>query len=325
MTSRAGTSTFDDPNRYRKQFRGADIDLVFTAPGDFKARLTWLDLPNFSLLGAQDNGARIASISFEPARAFISFPDPPGAAIWNGIELQPGEIVLHRPGSRIHDRGNRTNRWNYISVDPSHMQAVGTAIAGRDWERPASDLVLKPPARAAIRLRGLHAKACELAESSPEMLLHREVSRAIEQDLIRVLVECLSARPTVRTARGLARHIRIMAAFEDAIAANLKRDVAFAELLDAVGVPERTLRLCCGKVLGVGPRRYLQLQRLNKARIALQQADPKTTFVAEIAQRYRFSELGRFAASYRSIFGEMPSDTLCRRTRPRDRSFAANA
>lgn len=310
--SRAGTRTFDDPDRYRTLFRGADIDLVFTAPGEFKARLTWAELPNLSIWGTQENIARIASISFEPSRDFISFPaSADSGLIWNGIDLQPNEIVFHRPGSRAYDRGDRAGGWRFISIDPSHLQAVGHAIAGRNWTRPACDLILQPSLRSVTRLRSLHAKACKLAESKPQMLLHREVGRAIEQELIRVLIDCLTTRDSRRTAT-LSRHIRMMEAFEDASAANIERDVDLPRLCEAIGVPQRTLRLYCNRLLGMGPHRYLRLRRLNMVRAALQHANPATCRVAEIAQRYRFSELGRFSAAYRAVFGEMPSETLRR-------------
>jgi len=44
--------------------------------------------------------------------------------------------------------------------------------------------------------------------------------------------------------------------------------------------------------------------RLNMARSALRRADPGTASVAEIARDYHFTELGRFAAAYRAVFGE---------------------
>jgi transcriptional regulator GlxA family with amidase domain len=77
-----------------------------------------------------------------------------------------------------------------------------------------------------------------------------------------------------------------------------------------IGVPERTLRVCCAEFLGVSPTRYVLLQRLNKARSALRRADPSTTSVAEVARNHQFVELGRFAVAYRTIFGESPSATL---------------
>jgi transcriptional regulator GlxA family with amidase domain len=51
------------------------------------------------------------------------------------------------------------------------------------------------------------------------------------------------------------------------------------------------------------------LQRLNKARAALRRADPSMTNVAEVARNHQFLELGRFAVTYRTIFGESPSAT----------------
>jgi AraC-like DNA-binding protein len=324
--SRAGTSTFDNPDRYRERFRGADVKLVFTAPGVFRARLTWAELPHLSLMATRESVARIASIVFDPGRAFISFPTATGdGAIWNGVELLSNEIVLHRPGSRTHERTTGSNSWGFISIDPSHLLAVGSAIAGQKWARPISDVIIQPPVQVVKRLRRLHAKACRLAEDKPQVVMHREGGRAIEQELIRALIDCLAVRQTRGNAKILARHIGIMAAFEEALAANIERDVGLVELSDLVGVPGRTLRLCCEKFLGMGPHRYLQLRRLHSARAALQRADPETGRVAEIAQRYRFMQLGRFAASYRAVFGEMPSNTLRQRSRFGERGFAANA
>jgi transcriptional regulator GlxA family with amidase domain len=79
-----------------------------------------------------------------------------------------------------------------------------------------------------------------------------------------------------------------------------------------LGVPARTLRMCCAEFLGVSPTRYLLLQRLNKARAALRRADPSKATVAEVARNHQFLELGRFAVTYRTTFGESPSATLQR-------------
>jgi len=62
----------------------------------------------------------------------------------------------------------------------------------------------------------------------------------------------------------------------------------------------------------MSPIRYLLLRRLREVRRALRDADPNMAKVAEIAQRFGFWELGRFAGRYRATFGESPSTTLRR-------------
>jgi AraC-like DNA-binding protein len=60
----------------------------------------------------------------------------------------------------------------------------------------------------------------------------------------------------------------------------------------------------------MSPHRYLWLRRMNLARGALARTDARTRTVTEIAGDYGFGELGRFAVSYRRLFGESPSVTL---------------
>jgi AraC-like DNA-binding protein len=84
------------------------------------------------------------------------------------------------------------------------------------------------------------------------------------------------------------------------------------ELCAAVGVPERSLNMCCGDFLGMSPTRYMRLRRLNLVHVALKNASHASSQVSQIAKRYGFSELGRFAAYYRTVFGETPSTTLGR-------------
>jgi AraC-like DNA-binding protein len=112
--------------------------------------------------------------------------------------------------------------------------------------------------------------------------------------------------------------MKIIARFEEVLATHSERQLQIPELCTAIGVPERTLRICCAEFLGMSPNRYLRLRHLNMVRAALRRADSPTATVSKFARRYGFSELGRFAAIYRTVFGETPSTTLrtARITRP---------
>ena len=119
-------------------------------------------------------------------------------------------------------------------------------------------------------------------------------------------------RPVRETIRELDPRLPVsgVRTMEEVLAAHPGCPMHVPELCMAVGVPERTLRACCEEFLGMGPQRYLRLRRMKMARGELRRADPATTSVATIARQCGFANLGRFAVTYRTWFGETPSTTL---------------
>lgn len=65
-----------------------------------------------------------------------------------------------------------------------------------------------------------------------------------------------------------------------------------------------------GSTLGMPPMQYLRTVRLRGVREELLGLDPEdSTTVAEVATRWGFTHLGRFAQYYRARYGEPPSPT----------------
>jgi AraC family ethanolamine operon transcriptional activator len=87
---------------------------------------------------------------------------------------------------------------------------------------------------------------------------------------------------------------------------------AIPELAQALGVARRTLEQVFRDYMGLSPARYVAILRLNVIRRKLLHASDESRCVAELAARYGVVHLGRFAAAYRQMFGERPSQTLRR-------------
>jgi AraC-like DNA-binding protein len=81
-------------------------------------------------------------------------------------------------------------------------------------------------------------------------------------------------------------------------------------MADRLGIPRRTLFHAYRRLLGIGPRRYLELIRLQRLRRRLINASPGETTVTLEAQREGFFHAGRLPRTYREQFGESPADTL---------------
>jgi len=306
-----GTAVFTNPDDYRAGIEDADLGFVLTGHGDFKARLTWLKLPHLHLVRGRENVQRIAYVSLAPGRTFVSFPlNSPSPSVWNGVELRNGDIVLHACGERSHQWTKGASQWALVSLSPDQLLHYCKSLAELDLIACPAGRILRPPPSAAAPLRRLYSKACHLAETKPEIFMHREAARAVEQELIHVLVECLAADDACKHPVIRRHHAEMMTRFENALRIDFGKQPRLSELCAKIGVPQRTLRDCCVKFLGVSPGRYMRLRRLNLVRAELRRADPATSSVAQIARRYCFSELGRFAATYRGMFGESPSVTL---------------
>jgi len=144
------------------------------------------------------------------------------------------------------------------------------------------------------------------------MIADPDAARGLEQALIEALVGCLANREDRRSSVAQGHHAIVMRRFRRVLEENPEQPLYIPEICKAIRVASRTLRMCCQEHLGMGPKRYLLLRRMRLAQRALRQAAPDAASVTNIATRFGFWQLGRFAVEYQSLFGESPSATLRR-------------
>jgi AraC-like DNA-binding protein len=247
----------------------------------------------------------------KPGPVFVSFPTRSKVpAIWQGIKLERGEIVVHGGDGPLCQRAASDFRWGLIEVEPNVLKNCTAAIGGRAFAATPSTRFLMPPRDALSSMLQLHAQACRLIETKSALIAHREVARAIEQDLLYAVAKCLTCDEAHCDAGARQRHIEIIAKFEGTLAAHETTPLTAAQLAAAVGAPKRTLQVCCKEFLGMSPGQYARAWRLHLVRKALRRANPEVASVSAIARKYGFRELGRLAVAYRTAFGETPSSTL---------------
>ena len=307
------THTYSNPDDYAAAFGDARVNLTITGAGDFAARLTRLKLQHLEVYSCRESLPRIAYISLPPNRTVLSFPVGTTSLIFGGVSLRNGDMLFHSRGERVHQRSKGVSQWGFISLSPEQFARCVDALNGQPIVSPPASRVHRPSRAEALQFRRLFRQACRLAETGRELIRHPEVARALEQEMLHALVHCLAGdHEADAIARARHHHAAVMARFEEAVTKHIDQKLNMPALCAEIGVAERTLRMCCAEFLGVSPTRYLLLQRLNRARAALRRADPSTARVAEIARNNQFLEFGRFAVTYRIIFGESPSVTLQR-------------
>jgi AraC-like DNA-binding protein len=304
---------FTDPYPYQAAIRGADLEIVVTTAGNFRAELTQIDLPRVRISTGRENLARIFHGAVDAKRVAVSFLAPADqAAIHHcGRLVSPGEIILNDSTS-MYRRTDAPCQWGAMSLTREDFAAAGKAIAGHELTAPTHAHVIRPNAQLMSRLIGLHQQVGQLARTAPLKFADPKISRALDQALVHALIMCLSENIEIERRVDTNPYPVIMARLEEFLAANFDRPVYLAEICAATGASDHTLRGCCHEYLGMSAIHYLWLRRMHMAHRALILATPATTTVTEVATDCGFWELGRFSVAYRALFGEVPSLSLRR-------------
>lgn len=303
---------FTDPLAYQKAIQGIDAaEVLPTSKGRFDNEITKIRFDRLWMQRFRSSLPQVITITHAPERRAISFlAEPMSPKLqYCGIEVPPGDVVINRRDV-AHWRFPNDIRLAAMSLPTSELNQAVKAIAGCEISETPLNHTLRPDPALMSQLLKLHRAVGRLAIDSPDILELPQVGRALEEQLIVLMVRCLAGGIALDTSAGSRRHDTVMKRFEEFLRANPDRPLYLIEICAGLGVAERTLRNACEEHLGMGPIRFLSLRRMHLVRRALRSADHKATNVTRIVTDHGFWELGRFSVAYRKLFGESPSETL---------------
>jgi AraC-like DNA-binding protein len=143
-------------------------------------------------------------------------------------------------------------------------------------------------------------------------VFHNEAIRAATLEA--VVTAALAAFPIDVASAARASDLSSSAAIRRAqafIEDNADQPLTVADIAEAARLSVRALQLGFQREFDTTPMGFVRQVRLDAARDELLKADGGV-LVADVARRWAFANLGRFAAQYRARFGENPVDTLRR-------------
>jgi AraC-like DNA-binding protein len=237
---------------------------------------------------------------------------PQSDLAFNGRAARPFDLFLSAGRDGYMTTG-KDRRNLAIGIRKSRLVSACAAVAGVGKEDVVlSDCVLQ---REQVLGQRVHrALIGDTAQPGEEPLAEGQfaMTEALENDLISVLAAQLV--PTVRRGPAVsAFRMDAMCVVRAATAASKELPApGLAELCAAAGVSQRWLHKCFVDVLGMSPYRYIRLARLSKARDMLLATEDRPLLVKRVALSLGYRLSGRFAADYRSVFGENPTETLQR-------------
>lgn len=225
----------------------------------------------------------------------------------NGQAVE-GNDILCRPGSRAFDL-----------VTPDRFDMLGIVIAKHDLTSAAEQQGISVKSLDCSDVPRLQLPQKTLQQIS--YLLGRIINSKtgaidshIHYDLLMIaLLEVLkreqpndSVTPSYHHRKAVVERIR------EHIERVSDLPLTMAELCEVGCVSRRTLQYSFESILGMSPSQFLRVSRLNRVKRLL--SKDSTTSVSDAAAFNGFYHLSQFAADYKQLFGELPSQTLARHT-----------
>ena len=298
------TAAFSELEDFAAAMRSEScLDLLITEHGQFRARLTQITLYRLRLSAGEEQLSRIAFIRVPADVVLILFPIGNGTLpIYSGIGMQVGEIMTFGPDQQVHARTKGHHRWGALWVPVEELSAHSRALTGAPFGVPDVAQIWRPRPAAGGHRRGTRQAGLNRLDA--------EAAHGLEQQLIDAVVECLAGCAAGDRPGGCYQDT--MAHFERLLQTQPDRVMRMTEICAALGVSHRLLRNLCAEYLGMSPIGYDRLRRMSLVRHALRGGYHNAASVSEVARRFGFRDLVRFAADYHARFGEFPSATLRR-------------
>jgi len=253
---------------------------------------------------------RVHSVPHEDWLILFMAMNPRSAFVINGRQTRTWELTL-AAGRDGYMTAGKDRRNLAVAVRKRRMAQACAALAGVGPEDiHLQDCVLLPEQDPDWRLRRALISAAGPAEGGRTSPGEFSMPAAVENDLVSLLAAQLL--PALRSAPD-ASPFRLDALRVVRAATALTKThpaPSLTEMCAAAGVSQRWLHKCFADVLGMPPYRYVRLARLTKARERLLASDGDLRLVKTLSLSLGYRLSGRFAAEYRSVFGENPSETL---------------
>jgi AraC-like DNA-binding protein len=219
----------------------------------------------------------------------------------------------------------RPDREMFIRTPPARVlslkmpaRIVGRLIAADrelgDESSPLPDyLDLRLPACRALSVATRWA--AQEIDASPELLGSAAIPH-LEAMLISRFVATLPTGPFALTGATRTIGDAMLKEIENWIHANLQEPLSVELLADRFDISVRSLQLAFRSRRDCSPMAYVRNARLWAVRCELRQANVGAAPLRFVAAKYGLVHLGRFAAHYRDLFGELPSETLAKAIHP---------
>ena len=307
--------SFDDFDRF---IASITWDLTYTqlSPGNFRADLAFFGDRDLQIAEVSLNTTLLQKGSVPEGFTFAIHHPESAPLKWRNLDFPVDGIIVF-PENREHQGLSQKNHHPFtMTITDTYLSKVAEEVGlpePREFVRKGEIHRCDPVT--IRRIQHFLGSVCEVIRFTPAGFVKNLVSHEFKWKIARMFLLALSSSEVTKLRkRRLSQRKRIVDRVMEYIDSDPATVRTVPELCRIAEVSERTLRNVFYEQVSLSPTQFIKCHRLNAVRSALRILDSKETLVADIANETGFWHMGQFARDYRRLFGELPSETLGRKS-----------
>ena len=242
---------------------------------------------------------------FNPVKTVvITYNQTKGVINYRNQRFESNELLVLTRDEELDLAISERNTTFTIAIDESFFHQVFFNYYGIDFEAGLKKRMMLEAHKEQAFLAFVHFWIDFFLTHNTADLLPQDYEK-IEEEILHTLFGFITLDGDIIKSEN-----QILKKAREIIEHSLDLDLKLSDLAAYLGISQRTLEYTFKQNLGMTPKNYLQIQRLHTIREELKAANAKTTKVSDIALKYAFFHMGHFAAEYKKLFGESPTQTL---------------
>ncbi|MBP0018970.1 MAG: helix-turn-helix domain-containing protein [Cyanobacteria bacterium SBLK] len=181
-----------------------------------------------------------------------------------------------------YDLGDRFRNKNHVNLLPTRMQEIKDYLQQLIW----------------------------LAVYKPTWLHQPHIEKLVSDDFLPLLISQIPLKRNSQAFLKPSRRSQLIVRAEHNMLANLDKPLTLTQLAKDLESSSSALSYGFQDLFGLSPMRYLKVRRLNAVRQHLKASEPDNCAIATLASQFGFYHPNHFTRDYKTMFGELPSETL---------------
>lgn len=308
-----------DVDSHAECTHGWSIQLDQLSPGPFQGTLHEIRFDGMQLLRERVNRALLKRGAQCAGSTSFSIPlETAGAGYCGGTPLRD-KALLVSGGTSLPELRTPDHQDVVLLTAPTDTLRTLAWLADEDGDGDGDctgtvsneTSIVRVPSARYDALRSLLVAGFDAADTSARPFALPHTRKMLRDAILVELVDALEASGRPVRLDPSARH-RVVERVRELVVSQPDVPLTVLDVCRAVGASRRKLQYCFEEIVGTHPAWYLRVLRLNAVRRELREHSPASASVSDVACRWGFWHLSRFASHYRELFGELPSDTLKR-------------